>query len=88
MFSNKKYLEKIRSFILKHNETKDLKIEDKDLLIVYNYLENKNQSINSGYRMVLKFKPYIHVVFQETSKVKKFTLKTIYKKIVFYLIKI
>ncbi|WBL31357.1 ATP-binding protein [Candidatus Phytoplasma sacchari] len=71
MFPNKQYLDKIRSFILEHDETKDLKIQDQDLLIVYNYLENKNQIMTSGYRMVLKIKPYVHVVFKETSKVQK-----------------
>ncbi|KXT29057.1 hypothetical protein AXA84_0437, partial [Candidatus Phytoplasma oryzae] len=37
MFPNKQFLEKIRSVILKNNETKNLKIEDKDLITVYNY---------------------------------------------------
>ncbi|WCA22412.1 ATP-binding protein [Candidatus Phytoplasma oryzae] len=67
--NNKQYLEKIRSFILKNDETKNLKIEDKDLLIVYNYLENKDQIVSSGYEMVLKMKPYVHVVFRETSQI-------------------
>ncbi|RAM57661.1 hypothetical protein DH96_02285 [Candidatus Phytoplasma oryzae] len=71
MFPNKQFLEKIRSVILKNNETKNLKIEDKDLITVYNYLKNKDQLTSSGYRMVLKTKPYVHVVFQETSKVQK-----------------
>jgi primosomal protein DnaI len=69
MFSEKKYLNKIRNFLLKNEETKNLKIEDKDLLTVYNYLENKKNINSNGYRIVLKLKPYIHVVFQETSKI-------------------
>ncbi|MFR0367928.1 ATP-binding protein [Candidatus Phytoplasma palmae] len=81
-FFEKSYFKKMREFISKQEETKDLKIEDKDVLTVYNYLKNKLQSKNcSNYQMVLKTKPYVRVVLKETFESKKIDFENELNKI-------
>ncbi|WP_323847749.1 MAG: ATP-binding protein [Phytoplasma sp.] len=73
--------EQIREYIRKHEETKNLKIKDEDVITVYNYLTNKDKDNSFGYQMVLKTKPYISVVYKETSKSKQVHLENnLYKK--------
>ncbi|WP_432729429.1 hypothetical protein ['Prunus avium' virescence phytoplasma] len=37
--------QKIKEFVQQHDETKNLKINDEDIIAVYNYLKNKDQKI-------------------------------------------
>ncbi|TVY12268.1 ATP-binding protein [Candidatus Phytoplasma pini] len=69
--SEKKMLEQMREYINQFEETKNLKIDDKDVLVVYNYLQNKSKNNIFCYQMVLKTTPYIHVVLKETLQTKK-----------------
>ncbi|MEZ0180279.1 hypothetical protein ['Camptotheca acuminata' phytoplasma] len=55
-------LKKMRNLIEKDKETKKLKINDEEVIIVYNYLLNRNKENALGYKTVLETKPYISVV--------------------------
>ncbi|MDV3149085.1 MAG: hypothetical protein Q8733_02730, partial [Pigeon pea little leaf phytoplasma] len=68
-------LHKIKNYIKNHPETKDLHIKDEDLIIVFNYLNKKDQPNPFGYKLVLKEKPYFHVVWRETVKTKQIDWK-------------
>lgn len=68
---DKPTLETIKNYISNHTETKDLKFEEKDLMTVYKYLQLKKEENNYTYKLVLKTKPYVHMVFQETIDTKR-----------------
>ncbi|MDV3196159.1 MAG: ATP-binding protein [Candidatus Phytoplasma stylosanthis] len=59
-------LKKMREFIKKNEETKNLKINDEDVIMIYNYLQEKNKINELGYKLILKTDPYISVLYQET----------------------
>ncbi|WAN63087.1 IstB-like ATP binding protein, mobile unit [Candidatus Phytoplasma rubi] len=73
--------QKIKAFVTQHEETKNLKINDEDVITVYNYLQNKDQKNYFGYQMILKTKPYISIIYKETSKSKQINLENnLYQK--------
>jgi primosomal protein DnaI len=72
---NKKYLEEMKEVIANDPETKNLKVDDKDVIIVYNFIQNKNKGHRFGYKQILKTKPYIHIMLQETKETKYIFLK-------------
>ena len=68
-------LEEMRQFILKDDETKDLNIDDQDVLKVYQYLMDKyDQTEYDGYLPVLMTSPYIEIVYRPT-KEKAYAMK-------------
>ncbi|PQP79311.1 hypothetical protein C6B37_02150, partial [Candidatus Phytoplasma phoenicium] len=73
---DKPNLEAIKNYISNHTETKDLKFEEKDLMTVYKYLQLKKEENNYTYQLVLKTKPYVHMVFQETINTKQKDFKS------------
>ncbi|MDV3198078.1 MAG: ATP-binding protein [Vigna little leaf phytoplasma] len=57
----------MKNYIKQQKETKDLQIEDKDVLVIYRYLQLKSQTnYSSSYQLFLKTKPYMHIVLRET----------------------
>ncbi|MGE9276711.1 MAG: ATP-binding protein [Candidatus Phytoplasma pruni] len=72
---NKKYLDEMKEVISNDPETKNLKVEDKDVIMVFNYLQNKHKDHRFGYKQVLKTKPYLHIMLQETTATKHIDLK-------------
>ncbi|MDO8167902.1 ATP-binding protein [Candidatus Phytoplasma melaleucae] len=73
--SKEKYFQKMKNDISKHPETKNLIIDDKDVIMVYNYLQNKDKENPFGYKLILKHNPYVHVIWQETQKTKQINLQ-------------
>ncbi|MDV3173852.1 MAG: hypothetical protein Q8783_01975, partial [Candidatus Phytoplasma stylosanthis] len=59
-------LKKMRELIKKNEETKNLKINDEDVIMIYNYLQEKNKINELGYKLILKTDPYISVLYKET----------------------
>ncbi|MDC9031885.1 ATP-binding protein [Columbia Basin potato purple top phytoplasma] len=79
--SKKLDFNKIKHYVQQHEETKNLKIKDEDIITVYNYLKNKNKKNSFGYQMVLKTKPYVSVIYKETTESKKINLENnLYQK--------
>ncbi|WP_341266531.1 ATP-binding protein [Candidatus Phytoplasma fraxini] len=73
--------EQIKKYIQQNKETKNLQLNDEDVITVYNYLINKDKDNSLGYQMVLQTKPYISVVYKETPKSKQINLENnLYKQ--------
>ncbi|KND62641.1 hypothetical protein AlmWB_01650, partial [Candidatus Phytoplasma phoenicium] len=56
---DKPNLRDIKNYISNNIETKNLQFEDKDLMIVYKYLQLKKEENNYTYQLALKTKPYV-----------------------------
>lgn len=60
-------LDDIRKLIENDNETKDLVLDNNELLTVYRYLNERN-NIKDGYQAFLKTDPYIELVYLPTKE--------------------
>ncbi|QTX03253.1 DNA replication protein [Candidatus Phytoplasma luffae] len=78
-------LKKMRDFIQKNKETKDLKMKDEEVIIVYNYLHNKDKKNIPGYKMVLKKTPTITIIYQATHESEQIEFENeLYRKHLFF----
>lgn len=61
-------LDFMREAIKNDSETKDLKLNDQDLLVVYQYLMQRDANTSTSYRPRLKFEPYLQIVYEPTKE--------------------
>lgn len=58
----------MRQAILDDPETKDLKLSDQDVLVVYQYLQQRDENTSTGFRPRLKLTPYVQVIYEPTKE--------------------
>lgn len=73
-------LDDIRAQIAKDPETKHLKLNDQDVLVVYQYLLQRDQNDSKSYKPRLKFEPYLQIVYEATKERKQQELTKIIKR--------
>ncbi|MFP4177326.1 MAG: ATP-binding protein [Acholeplasmataceae bacterium] len=61
-------LSEIRKIVSTDPETKNLRIDDADLLKVYQYLSTRDEPDQDGYEAVLLTEPYIEVVYRPSKE--------------------
>ncbi|MFA7417685.1 MAG: ATP-binding protein [Acholeplasma sp.] len=58
----------MKTVILNDPETKHLKLNDQEVLVVYQYLLQRDQNDSKSFKPKLKFKPYVQIVYEPTKE--------------------
>jgi len=73
-------LDFMREAILNDDETKHLKLNDEEVIIVYQYLLQRDQNDSISFKPKLKFKPYLQIVYEPTKEKRQQDLTRIIKR--------
>src|SRR5690554_3055985 len=75
-------LDDIKRIIKNDKETKNLKLNDDDLLVVYQYILQRDSNIHQDFIPKLILKPDVHIIYEPTKeKIKKDLTKSIIKNL-------
>src|SRR5690554_8072453 len=77
---NNMKLDFMREAILNDDETKHLKLNDEEVIIVYQYLLQRDQNDSISFKPKLKFEPYVQIVYEPTKEKRQQDLTRIIKR--------
>src|SRR5690554_2999987 len=77
---NNMKLDFMREAILNDDETKHLKLNDEEVIIVYQYLLQRDQNDSISFKPILKFKLYLQIVYEPTKEKRQQDLMRIIKR--------
>src|SRR5690554_8174937 len=78
--TNRMKLDFMREAILNDDETKHLKLNDEEVIIVYQYLLQRDQNDSKSFKPRLKFEPYVQIVYEPTKEKMQQDLTKIIKR--------